>query len=128
VSRYWLTYNQHGRLLGAVIMDSSSLMNARMRTALNRIDRGAEFAEGHKLDETTAVLVPATAIGRLLAPQEAYELLDQLERVAPDEPPAAQSRLVAIERNDWKSALGAGILLTLALTAAAVLVILFTRR
>jgi hypothetical protein len=43
-------------LLGVVIVDSSSLTNARFRAA-GEIDLQAEFAEGHQIEETVAALV-----------------------------------------------------------------------
>jgi hypothetical protein len=59
------------QLFGAVILESSHLMHARMRAGVEGIDQGAEFAEGHELDEATAVLVPDTGIGRMLSQDEA---------------------------------------------------------
>jgi len=82
VSRFWLTYNHSDRLLAVVIADSSSLNNARIRAA-GEIDLRAQFAEGHELDMATAALVPAPLIGRMLSPEEAHELLDDLERRIP---------------------------------------------
>jgi hypothetical protein len=37
-------------------------------------------AEGHEPDEAAAALVPTTAIGRLLEPDEAAKLIRRLER------------------------------------------------
>jgi type II secretory pathway predicted ATPase ExeA len=79
VSRFWLTYNRSGRLVGVVIVDSRSLTDARI-SAAGAIDLQAEFAEGHQIDESVAALVPAKAICRMLSPEEAHELLDYLER------------------------------------------------
>jgi hypothetical protein len=65
MSRFWLTYrNSSGHLLGAVVMDSSNLMHARMRSAIEVLDQGALFARGHELDRDTAALVPATQRAR----------------------------------------------------------------
>jgi len=93
VSRFWLTYcNSSGYPLGAVVMDSSSLMRARMRSAIEIIDQGALFAQGHELDRDTAELVPATAIRRLLNQEEAAKLIRRLERHIPKRPAAASVR------------------------------------
>jgi hypothetical protein len=83
VSRFWLSYHSAGRLLGVLIVDLPSLIGARMRAAVEGTDQGAEFAEGHELDDAAAALVPLKAIGRMLGPLEAGELIRRLERGIP---------------------------------------------
>ena len=88
VSRFWLTYQKSGRLFGVVILDSSSLIDARRLAASDRIDLGEQFANGSELAADLAALMPATAIGRMLTPEETYELIERFDRSIPKRPPA----------------------------------------
>jgi hypothetical protein len=92
VSRFWLTYQESRRLLGVVILDSTSLTNARQRAATDGIDHGAQFANGSKLDAPLAALVPATALGRMLNPEETYKLIERFDRGLPKRPAALSVR------------------------------------
>jgi hypothetical protein len=78
VSRFWLTYNKSGRLRGVVILDSTSLTEARMRASVDRTDLGFAFARGYRFTKEAADLVPAKAIGRMFDPSEVDELLTRL--------------------------------------------------
>jgi hypothetical protein len=91
VSRFWLAYKQSGRLLGVVILDSSSLSSARMLASVERIDQGAAFGKGYRLDKGAADFVPVTAIGRMLSPDEAGEIR-RIERGIPKRAAAASVR------------------------------------
>jgi hypothetical protein len=78
VSAYWLTYRRNGDLVGVVIIEASSLITARMWAALDQLDQGATFSEGHTLEYAMTAALPAGTIGRMLTPAEATQLLHRL--------------------------------------------------
>jgi hypothetical protein len=82
VSRFWLTYRRKygSRLLGVIIIDSTSIVQARMDAAADGTDEGREFVEGIEMELAHATLVPNTAIGRMLKVDEAEKLLQLIER------------------------------------------------
>jgi hypothetical protein len=51
---------------GVVVIESDSLIAARMNTLASRLDHGFTFAGGHALDAEQTALVPQHAIGRML--------------------------------------------------------------
>jgi hypothetical protein len=73
-----MTYRDSGRLVGAVIMEAPSLIQAGFK-AIRGVGAGATFAEGHELSADQAALVPAGKIGRMLTTDEADRLLTKLE-------------------------------------------------
>jgi hypothetical protein len=79
MSLWWLRYDRGGKLHGIAIIDASSLVAARMRAWLDGIDGGADFFEGHELDDKTSAAMPAHLTGRLLAPKQAAALLDRID-------------------------------------------------
>jgi hypothetical protein len=62
VLRFWLTYfHRAGRLLGVLILDSTSLIQAQFRASLDVLDLDATFREGHQL---VAKIINSTATPR----------------------------------------------------------------
>jgi hypothetical protein len=79
MSRFWLTYRQSGRLAGIAIIDANSLPSARKRAA-TKTGRRIRFASCTELLMEFAKLVPPTAIGRMLTPNDAAKLIRRFER------------------------------------------------
>jgi hypothetical protein len=75
---FWMTYRDSGRLVGVVIMDAPSLIQAGLK-AIRGVGAGATFADGHELTADQVALVPARKIGRMLPADEAERLLAKLE-------------------------------------------------
>ena len=93
MSRFWLNYrHRRGKraaaFLGAkVILDSPSLVQARMSAAALRIDQGMPFAvTGARSARPRSSSVPrgGAGLGRMLTPQEARALQESLAAAAPD--------------------------------------------
>jgi len=72
---YWLC-DRHNNQISVVIEPGASLIHARMRAALDRLDEG-EFTEGDELDRKWKVA--KEMIGRRLSQEEAKKLLAKLE-------------------------------------------------
>jgi hypothetical protein len=62
-----------------VIQPASSLIGARMKTAVAALASDREFATGHQLDEKAAKRVPISSIQRVLSQREATRLLRRLD-------------------------------------------------
>jgi len=77
---YWLCY-RHGDRTHVVLQWSATLLGARMRAGIAKLDDGV-FSEGHALASDMAARVPPGIIGRRLSQKEAAALLDGLERSA----------------------------------------------
>jgi hypothetical protein len=116
---YWLTYNKNGTRLGALILKSDSLTQARMNAATRGLDQRAEFADGQEIDRGLAALLPPEAVARMFTPDQGHVLLDYLEekgrRVAvldgkPAERNDALNRENAAERTNRRGFLGSLIL------------------
>jgi hypothetical protein len=75
----WLTYLRSGKTVGVVVIEAPSLIDARMRAALEAVEAGVDFAEGHEIDATRSALVPAEQLERLLSIEEANQLLKRLD-------------------------------------------------
>jgi hypothetical protein len=79
MSLWWLTYNQHGRLHGVVIVEAASLISACAGVADNAVDKGVSFVEGHELDAERERRIPPGYVGMMLSRKEAEQLLERIE-------------------------------------------------
>src|SRR6266446_3993230 len=87
VPLFWLNYRHpRGRFAGAVVIESSTLVSARMAAALYGLNDRLEFASGDELDQETALKVPTDMLGRLLDDGELRKLSRLL--LGPKKPPA----------------------------------------
>jgi hypothetical protein len=71
---WWLTYLRSGKMAGVVVIEAPSLIDARMRAALEAVEAGVDFAEGHEIDAARSALVPPERLERLLSIEEANRL------------------------------------------------------
>jgi hypothetical protein len=65
-------------MVGVVVIEAPSLIDARLRAALEAVEAGVDFAEGHEIDTVRAGLVPPERLERLLSIEEANRLLKDL--------------------------------------------------
>jgi hypothetical protein len=77
---WWLTYRRSGKAFAVVLIEATSLVEAREQASLEAMDAGAEFAEGQELGVALSALVPAGQVGRMLTIEEAIQLLERLRR------------------------------------------------
>ena len=72
---FWLNYRHpRGRFAGAVVIESSSLVSARMAATVYGLNDRLEFASGHELDQESALKVPTDMLGRVLDDRELRKL------------------------------------------------------
>jgi preprotein translocase subunit SecF len=67
VSFFWLNYHyRDGQFAGAVVIEATALIIARMQAAVFGLDFGVDFAGGHEIDDASAQQIPESMIGRWL--------------------------------------------------------------
>jgi hypothetical protein len=77
---FWLTYGKAGRLIGIVIMEAPTMIQARMKAAVTgTIDAGAPFVEGHKLSAKLMASILPSQVGRKMSGAEAAQLIRWIE-------------------------------------------------
>ena len=87
---WWLCYRNEGKLVGVAIIEAPSLYHARMRAAVRGIGKAADYIEGNEVDAEHTALVPQDCIGRLLSPEEARQLIEQMGSAKAPGAPAAE--------------------------------------
>ena len=76
---FWLSYHRDQKLFGVVIIEAGGLLEARMLAAVQGLDKGGDFAEGHALNGPCAAMVPPRSVARMLSPDEADGLMAWIE-------------------------------------------------
>jgi len=71
---WWLSYRYGESPLGVAIIEASSLDHARMLAAIDGIDAGLSFIDGHMLDDEQSAMVVSGEIGRFLFRPQAEEI------------------------------------------------------
>jgi hypothetical protein len=79
MAHFWLTYGDGNKVIGAIILEAPSMLQARTDAAASGLDAGAPFAEGHPLSAKLMASVPPTKIGRMMTGSEAARLIGLLE-------------------------------------------------
>jgi hypothetical protein len=87
---WWLSYRNERKFVGVAIIEAPSLYHARMRAAIGGIGRAADYIEGKEVDAEHAALVSQDCIGRLLSPEEALQLIEQMGSTKTEGTPAAE--------------------------------------
>jgi hypothetical protein len=71
------------KIVGIAIVEAPSLYHARMRAAVARIGKAADFSEGLEIDAAHVRAIPHKLIGKLLSPEQAAELKGRLSNGGP---------------------------------------------
>jgi hypothetical protein len=79
MSHFCMSYGDARRLVGVIIMEASTLLQARINAAVRGVDAGAPFTEGHHLSANLVASVPPTQIGRMMSGAEATQLIHRLD-------------------------------------------------
>ena len=81
-SLFWLSYHRDQKLFGVVIIEAGELLEARMLAAVDGLDKGGDFAEGHALNRHCGAMVSSRLVARMLSPDEANRLMAWIESEA----------------------------------------------
>jgi hypothetical protein len=67
VPLFWLRYRHpDSRFAGVVVLESDTLIRARMKAAASGAVQGLDFVGAHQLDKGSARRIPTDMIGRLV--------------------------------------------------------------
>lgn len=75
MSFFWLKYRYpDGQFAGAVAIEATGLIIARLEASVFGLDDGLVFAGGHKMDDAIADQIPESMIDRLLDHRDIHRL------------------------------------------------------
>ena len=84
-----LCYRDSSQRFNVTVVETRSLMHARLRAVLAAENEGMIYTEGHELN---ADMAPLVRPGRVLSADEAMELFSQLEPIPASRPAAGTKR------------------------------------
>jgi hypothetical protein len=109
MSLFWLNYRHpDGHFAGAVVLEATALVIARMQAAVFGLDDGLYFVSGHEIDDASAQRTRESMIGRLLGKGDLRKLHRMLIQKRPPAPsvkvrparkPDGNERIVTCRRN-----------------------------
>ncbi len=83
---FWLRYRHpDSRFAGVVVLESDTLIRARMKAAASGAVQGLDFVGAHQLDKGSARLIPADMIGRLVHDGDLRRLQQAITHNKPDD-------------------------------------------
>ncbi len=83
---FWLRYRHpDSRFAGVVVLESDTLIRARMKAAASGAVQGLDFVGAHQLDKGSARRIPADMIGRLVHDGDLRRLQQAITHKKPDD-------------------------------------------
>ena len=76
---FLLTFGDASRLVGIVIMEAPSMLQARINAVVRGIAPNVPFGDGHELSARLVASVSPTQVGRMMSGAEAAELIRRLD-------------------------------------------------
>jgi hypothetical protein len=77
---HWIAYQDaHGLPLGVLLMQSSTLIYARLKATMLGLDAGGRFYASHRLPDDFAAMVRPGEMGHMLSLSDVRRIVDRFE-------------------------------------------------